>query len=260
MRLPFTLSDESLTVFVEGKMRTVLSNTRNFDLLKEHLNCKVHDAKLVLKLSDREEYVRASTVGSKVTVVGGVVYYDGQVVYGALTDKLLNLLDQGYDVSPWTKFLENLMDNPSYRSRKCLFEFLDHFNAPLTAGGNFIAFKRVGRDWKDLHSGTYTNTIGALIKMDRSKVDDNPQHSCSSGLHVCADEYLEGYANGGYSRTLVVEVNPANVVAVPYDYNFSKMRVCEYRVLSEVDVEDIPDILSEEMYDYGEDYNDYGGH
>ena len=253
MRLPFTLSDESITVFVDGKMRTVLSNTKNFDLLKEHLKCKEHDAKLVLKLSDREETIRTSTVGSKVTVADGVVYYAGQEVYGALTDKLLGLLDQGYDVSPWAKFLEKLMDNPSYRSRKCLFEFLDHFNAPLTADGNFIAFKRVGHDWMDLHSRTYANTIGAVIKMDRAKVDDDPKHTCSAGLHVCADEYLKGYANGGNSRTLVVEVNPANVVAVPYDYNFSKMRVCEYKVLSEIDVKDIPEILSEEMYDYNDE-------
>jgi hypothetical protein len=48
----------------------------------------------------------------------------------------------------------------------------------------------------------------------------------------------------------VVEVNPANVVAVPYDYNFSKMRVCEYKVLTEIEPKEIPDILSEEMYDF----------
>jgi hypothetical protein len=86
--------------------------------------------------------------------------------------------------------------------------------------------------------------------MDRSKVDDDPQHTCSSGLHVCADEYLKGYATGENNRTLVVEVNPANVVAVPYDYNFSKMRVCEYKVLTEIEPKEIPDILSEEMYDF----------
>lgn len=248
MRVPFTLSDYSITVFVNGKMRTVLSGNKNFDALKDHLKSTEHDIDLIVKLSDREETIRQSSVGSKVTVKDGTVYYDGQEVYGALTNKLLNLLDQGFDATPWIKFLENLMGNPSYRSRKCLYEFLDHFNAPITPEGNFIAFKRVGSNWKDLHSGTYDNSIGTVVKMDRAKVDDDPQHTCSSGLHVCADEYLKGYATGCNTRTLVVEVNPANVVAVPYDYNFSKMRVCEYKVLAEIDPKDIPDILEDEMY------------
>lgn len=101
------------------------------------------------------------------------------------------------------------------------------------------------------------NSIGNVIKMDRAKVDDDPQHTCSSGLHVCADEYLKGYATDSNARTLVVEVNPANVVAVPYDYNFSKMRVCEYKVLAEIEPKQIPDILSEGVYGYDTMPDDY---
>ncbi len=250
MRVPFTLSDYSITVFVDGKMRTVLSGTKNFDLLYEHLKSADHDLATVLRLSDREETVRASAAGSKVQVLDGAVYYDGEILHNALTDKLLNLLDDGFDATPWIKFLENLMNNPSFRSRNCLYGFLERFNAPITPEGNFIAFKRVGHDWMDLHSRTYNNSIGNVIKMDRAKVDDDPQHTCSSGLHVCADEYLKGYATGSNARTLVVEVNPANVVAVPYDYNFSKMRVCEYKVLAEIEPKQIPDILSEGVYGY----------
>ena len=258
MRVPYTLSAESITVFVDGKMRTVLSGNRNFDKLKEHLRGPEHDIQTILILSDREETVRRSHAA--VEVVDGVVYYKGEAVHNALSDKLLNLLDDGFDADPWVKFLEKMMENPSYRSRNCLYEFLEHFNAPITPEGNFIAFKRVRSDWKDIHSGTMDNSIGRVVKMDRTKVDDDPQHTCSSGLHVCADEYLKGYATSDGHRTLVVEVNPANVVAVPYDYNFSKMRVCEYRVLNEIDVEQIFDILEEEMYyefDHNEEVEDW---
>lgn len=256
MRFPFTISDDSITVFVAGKIRTVLSGQKNFNELRDHLKLPVHNELTVLRLSDREEAVR-SAAGSLVEIKHGQVYYKGEVVHGAITNKLLNMLDAGFDVTPWGKFLEKLMDNPSYRSRNCLFEFLEHFNAPITPEGNFIAFKRVRLDWKDIHSGTVDNSLGTVVKMDRAKVDDDPKHTCSSGLHVCADEYLKGYADPNSSRTLVVEVNPANVVAVPYDYNFSKMRVCEYKVLSQIDVKDIPDILAGEMYDEQEWNSDW---
>ena len=167
MRVPYTLSAENITVFVGGKMRTVLSGNRNFDKLKDHLRGTEHDTNLILLLSDREETVRRSHAA--VDVVDGVVYYKGEALHNALTNKLLNLMDEGFDADPWVKFLENLMENPSFRSRNCLYEFLDHFNAPITPEGKVIAFKRVGSDWKDLHSRTMDNSIGKVVKMDRSK-------------------------------------------------------------------------------------------
>jgi hypothetical protein len=257
MRVPFTLSDHSITAFVDGKMRTVLSGSKNFDLLYAHLMEPEHNPELILLWSDREQVVREAVSDSKVEITNGEVYYEGQVVYGALTDKLLDMLDRGFDAGPWIKFLENLMRNPSYRSRQCLYEFLDHFHAPITPEGNFIAFKRVRPDWKDLHTGTIDNSIGKTVVMDRTKVDDDPQHTCSSGLHVCADEYLKGYATDPGNRTLVVEVNPADVVAVPYDYNFSKMRVCQYKVLAEIEPKEIPDILDSTLYDLDGEGNEW---
>lgn len=254
MRVPFTISAQNITIFVDGMVRTVLSGSRNFEALKDHLRLQEHDVETILQLSDREDFLRKSTSGSNVEVYNGAVYYKGEEVRSSLTDKLLNLLDDGFDAQPWIKFLDNLMSNPSFRSRECLFNFLDHFKAPITAEGNFVAFKRIRKDWKDIHSGTYDNSIGAVIQMDRSKVDDDPQHTCSSGLHVCADSYLDGFANADSSRTVAVEVNPADVVAVPYDYNFAKMRVCKYKVVAEIDPQRIDDILENEYYQY----DDYG--
>ena len=116
MRVPYTLSDQSITVFVNGKMRTVLAGNKNFETLKAHLREGEHDANLILKLSDREETVRQSA-GKHVEVIAGTVYYKGEEVHNALSDKLLDMIDQGFDATPWAKFLEKLMANPSYRSR-----------------------------------------------------------------------------------------------------------------------------------------------
>jgi hypothetical protein len=87
--------------------------------------------------------------------------------------------------------------------------------------------------------------------MDRSNVDDDSQRTCSSGLHVCADSYLDGFANSVNNRTVVVKVNPRDVVAVPYDYNFAKMRCCRYEVISEItDAATIEHIKESNYYDF----------
>lgn len=248
MRVPYTLSDYSITVFAGGKMHTVLAGNRNFDALADHLKLGQHDVETIIRLADTEADLRKQVEGTQVSIKDGVVYYKDEEVHNALTDKLLHLLDQGFDVTPWCKFLEKLMDNPSYRSRNCLYEFLEKFNAPITPDGNFIAFKRVRQDWKDIHTGTFSNHIGAVLRMDRREVDDDPNHTCSSGLHVCADEYLKGFATGENNRTLVVEVSPADVVAVPHDYNFSKMRVCEYKVLAEIEPARMKAVYEQSIY------------
>jgi hypothetical protein len=40
------------------------------------------------------------------------------------------------------------------------------------------------------------------------------------------------------------------VVSVPYDYNFSKMRVCQYEVLHEVEQKDVEDYDTMVLYTY----------
>ena len=257
MRIPYTLSDYSATVFADGKVLTIVSGHKNFDTLHDLLKQPDHDVPAIIKLMDREDHIRQSTSGTDVEVMDGVVYYKGEEVHNALTDKLLDLMDDGFDASPWVKFLENLMLNPSYRSRECLYNFLEKFDAPITPDGKFIAFKRIRNDWKDIHSGTFDNSIGTVVKMERAKVNDDPQHTCSAGLHICADKYLNSFADAANSRTVVVEVNPAHVVAVPYDYDFAKMRVCEYKVLAEIEPEKIPEVLDCHMYGDWTHFDEY---
>ena len=67
--------------------------------------------------------------------------------------------------------------------------------------------------------------------MERSKVTYNPKVTCSSGLHVCSYSYLSSFSG---DRIVICEVEPHNVVSVPVDYYFAKMRCCKYKVIEEV--------------------------
>jgi len=95
------------------------------------------------------------------------------------------------------------------------------------------------------------NNIGSVLKMDRTKVDDNPNRTCSAGLHVCS----QGYVKFG-ERLLHVAVDPEHVVAVPTDYNNSKMRVCEYEVLEEAPDNVTKSWDNQPVYDYQDDEED----
>jgi hypothetical protein len=80
----------------------------------------------------------------------------------------------------------------------------------------------------DFHTRKSTIRLGELQSMDREACDNNPSNTCSSGLHVGAPGYVQGFGYGSQSYVIACLVSPANVVAVPYDYDFEKMRTCEY--------------------------------
>jgi hypothetical protein len=77
------------------------------------------------------------------------------------------------------------------------------------------------------------NSVGKIVEMERNSVDDNSSNTCSSGLHFCSQEYLSSF---GGERTVIVKINPRDVVSIPNDYNNSKGRACRYEVIGEVGV------------------------
>lgn len=177
---------------------------------------------------------------------GNVVVKDGELLVRGvkvpveLAKKIQSFIKEGLPYQPLVKFAENLLDNPSYRSVNELFQFLEKNDHPLTENGNFIAYKRVRSDFMDIHSGTFDNSPGVTVEIHRNQVDEDSNRTCSNGLHVANWDYAHtqfASHDAGSDIMLEVEVNPADVVAIPADYNQSKMRVCKYKVLGVVTTE-----------------------
>lgn len=162
------------------------------------------------------------------------VKVNGRVVPALLADYVLDYKQDELDYLPLVRFAENLFLNPSFRSVQQLFAFLQKNNQPITDDGCFIAYKRVDDNFLDLHSHTLDNSPGKVVKMERNEVNDNPNETCSNGLHVANWLYANEQYAGSRGVMLAVKVNPRDVVAVPVDYNQAKMRVCEYLVLEVV--------------------------
>lgn len=193
-----------------------------------------------------EKAIAAQSLSTKISVTDTAVLYNGKPVNNTLTVRMLEFLKQGVGIAPMVPFLENLLQNPSYRAVQDLYSFLEKGGIPLTSDGHFLAYKYVRDDYKDCYSGTYDNSVGQVVEMPRNEVDENPSRTCSNGLHVCSYEYLPKTPHG--QRIVIVKVNPKDVVAIPADYNDTKMRVCRYEVVGELDITDgVKNTLSETL-------------
>ena len=92
----------------------------------------------------------------------------------------------------------------------------------------------MNKNYMDKYSGTFDNSVGQSVTMQRRKVDDNCNHGCSDGLHVGALDYVEGYRNeGNEDKVVIVKVNPQDVVSVPTDSECQKVRCCSYEVVAD---------------------------
>lgn len=230
-KLPYTITPKGISVVIGNKMRTITSESKNYQKLREELVKPKHDVKRIEELVDVRSFI-ARKHYKDVQISDDAVLWRGVEVHGAIVDRMLNMLRDGEDLEPLSLFLDKLMQNPSEAAKGELFQWLEAGNAPICEDGDFLAFKRVNENYRDCHTDKIDNSVGQVVSMPRESVDPVRDHLCSRGLHFCQHDYLRQF---GGAHTMIVKINPADVVSIPTDYNFQKGRCWRYVVVGEVD-------------------------
>jgi hypothetical protein len=206
-------------------------------------------------LVDEGAKIAAAGVG-RVTVEGGIVYYDGEVVRNPITTRIVWGLSEGFDMTPYMLFLDNSMENTSARAVDEMYSFMERNNMGITSDGYILGYKKVKSDFTDIYSGKFDNSPGQIVEMVRNKVDDDASRTCSKGLHFCSMSYLPHYGSGPGDKIVIVKVHPKDIVSVPIDYNHAKVRCCRYEVLSEYTGDDKDDLLGKKAVWSDSDFRD----
>jgi len=221
----------------------------------------------------------------RVTVTDGAVLFNGEKVHSSLANTILRYRREGRDTDGLVKFLERLEQNPSRRSRQQLFDWTEAKSLTIDAEGYFIGFKGVNveeapTDLDDEGDQTITTEqgeqvflsvtagtafvngveitgqipqrVGDVVTMLRENVQDDVTIGCSYGLHVGSYDYAHDFG----TSLLEVRTDPADVVSVPSDSAFQKLRCCRYEVLSVQEVK-TPDVSHYEPEAEADEYEDF---
>lgn len=233
-KINWLITDHNITVNFEGQTHIVPRS----DGLANQLIDAVKNNKLneIPKLVSAAKRIENFSKGN-FKVVDGEIFVNGVVAPRVLGDKIVKFSNEGLPYQPLVEFAKKLQSNPSFRAVNELFSFLEKNDHPITETGNFIAYKKVRPDFKDIHSGTFDNSPGTVVSMPRNQVNEDANQTCSYGLHVANWDYAKNHFGSPSDTMLEVEVDPSDVVSVPVDYQNSKMRVCKYKVLGVVDKE-----------------------
>lgn len=231
--VPYIHTASGLNLVINGKPVAVAKGDKHFDDVVAALKAGASAADITAILEKELARLTAATrLTDKIEIKGGELLFEGEVVNNTLSQRILAMVDEGFNLTPMVAFMTNLMTNPSMRVTEQLYAFLEKGKNAITEDGHFLAYKAVRKDFKDIHSGTFDNSVGKVVEIPRRKVDEDPNRTCSYGLHVCSFDYLPHFAHAD-GHIMICKVNPADVVAIPADYNNTKMRVCRYEVIGE---------------------------
>lgn len=203
-------------------------------LQKHRYEEAIAEASLEIKLAEK--------IDGHFKIIEGEAFVDGELLPEALSKRLVQFYDAGLDFQPLLALWNRLRRNPSTQSRLALYGFLEENHSPITEDGCFIGYKYVDSNFKDSYTHFFDNRPGKVVSVPRNSVDPNPEHTCSTGLHVAAFDYANNNISNGH--LILVKVDPENVVTVPPDYNMQKIRVCSYTVLEEYkEAEQLGDLI-----------------
>ena len=231
MSYPYIIQGANVVVVIGNTSHTISKTHITYDKVVAAI--KAGDWDLVKEVIEPKKVVMSYGRGN-VTIEGETLMWKGKELNTGLALRMIQMLQEGFPIEPMVNFMENLMKNPSKRSVQELYGFLENSNLPITPDGHFLAYKKVRDDYRDCYSGTLDNSIGQVVEMERNEVDDNKDQTCSSGLHFCSIGYLSSFSG---ARTVILKINPADVVSIPTDYNNAKGRACRYEVIGELNVD-----------------------
>lgn len=230
MSYPYIIQGKNIVVVIDNNPHTITTSHIGYERIKEAI--KANDWDTVKDIIEPKKVVINYGAGN-VAIQGEKLYWKDEELHTTLAARLIEMYQDGFPIEPMVAFMENLMLNPSKRAVTELYGFLEKGNLPITPDGHFLAYKKVRKDYLDIHSGTMDNSVGQTVEMERNKVDDDKDRTCSTGLHFCSLAYLDHFG-GSDSRLMVLKINPRDVVSIPSDYHDTKGRACRYEVIDEI--------------------------
>ena len=251
---------------------TVVLNAQPYQF--DHTHPRYTDLVSCVHSGDADEFVRLFNTGNQIEdwsegdfeFRNGFLYFEDEQIATQPTNRVVELIRQGFPHQPMLNYLKNLYNNVSERAVQESYTWSSHKGLPITDDGMMVGYKGViiyrgetiqGKngeikdgDYVDKHTGkTFRNNVGDACSMKRRQVCDDHTQGCSSGLHVGTYEYASDWA-GPTGVVVLVKFNPKNIVSVPSDCECQKMRVSEYEVIRIASEQ-----LQEAVYEHEDDYD-----
>ncbi len=130
-----------INVIVKGESKLVPVDHKHYKQILAGL--QANDAS-VLELVDELKRRINDFSGVDFEILGGELLFRGQPYHNdVLTEKILAMIDRGFEAAPLVRFLEKLEQNPQPESVKMLWDWLQNVGLAIADDGDILGFKYV---------------------------------------------------------------------------------------------------------------------
>lgn len=222
-----------LSLLIAGQSVSVPTADKRHAALMEALR-RGADADEMFQILDAPLVPKIAELPPGVTLKDSQLRFQGDPIAGTLGERLAQMLCAGFDTSPLTNFLTNLLENPSHRVVENLYKVLERGMLPLTQDGCFLAYLVAQSNWTATSGGlAHICAIGAVQVTPRHRVSEAPEMGgYRNGYCFYALKDLAGAKAPG-THVVVCKINPKDVVGVPQDNAPVALRVSRYEAVNE---------------------------
>lgn len=235
------------------EIRLFDSSNPLYDLIREYINSG--DLENAFRCSDMSEYIKTEStfISENISYDSiGNLFFKESLLPSGITDTMLKAIKSGNRsaISALAQFVERVVKSATNTSKEALFSWIRDRSLSVSEDGCFIAYKGVTPSLKSITAGPgyvngeevhghLDNSIGNVVSIDRNYVEQEVGEACGPGLHAGTYSFAESFSKN-FSKdgvVVAVKIKPENVVSVPWDSNYQKLRVCEYEVIGVVEDE-----------------------
>jgi len=268
------MSDFKGVIKTDDAQYTVVIDNKSYDFGPSHpsyialvQSVQAKDVEDFIRLYDNATQIEDFSHGH-VKVKDGVLVYKNYECHEHISQRVIEMIHDGFDYVPMFNFIERLYKNPSNRAINELFNFLMNKGLPITEDGMVLGYKGVaihhGPDIVDVAGNvvkdgdyidnwtkkTHRYNPGDVAEMPRHAVCDDPDVACAAGLHVGSPRF-----STWTSTPVIVAFDPADVVSVP-KADCEKLRACKYKIISDYESDFTKVVASTNTDLYEEDDED----
>lgn len=251
--------DNKVTVFLENG--EIIEREVTEDEFKKVVEAQTDEEVLMILCPEYQKSVElhnnALTLIEKIqkskllSMRGDVVYWE-EVSCLSVPEELAKAIIKAEEehnelkISTYRNFWTLMSLNPSEECRKNLYWFLQLHGLKLAKCGFFVAYRNVDTTkekgvYTDHHSHSTRIKIGEMVTLPREKCDCDSNNECSKGLHCASVKWLKKNYFGNVG--LACLVNPADVVAVPHNSEYGKLRTCAYLPMEIIHYDENDDVI-----------------
>ena len=226
------ITPTTITLIIDAKDYLIKRNSKQAEQILTELRKETPNKTTLENLADTATAITLYADKTLVIMEDGTITKNGEPLPDVIAQKVMACFKNGVPFANLANFFQRLEANPSRRAVKELYEFLAHQGMPITPEGFILGYKGVNANYKDKHSNTFLNKPGCVLEMKRNEVNDDLTVGCAEGFHAGSYEYAKDWATGN-GHLMIVEIDPKDVVSIPQDCSFQKLRCCKYTVLCE---------------------------